>query len=233
MKKVAKDTFVHITCALFSELYNINDFEKMSITKSEKRIPKQNKECEYCKKSGNLMKCDKENCTASSHIYCALRARMGKNPKWICQFITKANSIKVTIDVEDIPQKETFETIYAKLEEAKIMFEGEENVHNIESQMSIENNNPKKSNKKIGKGQKENIPFLIYNEIKENLKGLRNSFPVGKEPRGGEVKLFCEDHKSEDLYCLCERPYNETSPEKRFMIGCESCGIHITLYPSE
>jgi len=63
LKKVAKrDTYVHVACALFSELYYIDDFEKMTVRACQ-NIDKRSKSqhvCDYCKKtrqSSNVSYC--------------------------------------------------------------------------------------------------------------------------------------------------------------------------------
>lgn len=75
--------------------------------RSEKRIPKQNKHCEYCKKGTNLSKCSNE-CDAYSHMYCAIVHRtfflledeesiMG----WVVKFFKDPNITKVNFDNQD------------------------------------------------------------------------------------------------------------------------------------
>ena len=218
-----------------------------SCTKSEKRISKQTKGCDGCKKPGNLVKCDIASCDATTHIYCALRGiveiiQKKDEPKvWSYKLGNQENPVKVYLDPEDTMLKDGLESAYVKLDKIskKLSGESEEQVQEIEPDGDSRNNSAVKkkrgSQKKI-KGQDEeleNIKMLtedeeaviigINEEIKDKLRDLLKGLPQGNNLKGGEFILQCKNHKIEELYCVCNLPYDNG----RAMVGCDCCSKEI------
>ena len=212
-----------------------------SCTKSEKRISKQTKICDGCKKPGSLVKCDITSCEATTHIYCALRGmveftqKKDEPPKtWSYKLSNQENPVKVTLDLEDTMLKESLESEYVKLEKIAKKLSGD--VEEQEPEPEPENDN-KNSSAKKKKGNRRNTKeeepeatkmlneedeaaiIGINEEIKDKLKEYIKALPQGNSPRGGEIVLQCKSHKMEDLYCICNLPYDNG----RAMFGCDCC----------
>jgi len=91
-KRCDDGTWVHVVCALFSDGYNISNFEKLEIKRvapmnkdhaAEKKTRRQQPMCEYCNTTGasSLVKCDEPTCHKHSHVYCILKSRANQARK--------------------------------------------------------------------------------------------------------------------------------------------------------
>lgn len=237
LKKIAKrDAYVHVTCALFSELYYIDDFEKMTVrgcNNTDKRSKSQHV-CDYCKKQGNLFTCHASGCQTVSHIYCALKASVetkSQKPVWSLRLGNAENPVKTFLDYEDLQIKEIMKEIYVRLRR-------KDNMPAVTMAKETENENKNSSAKKKKKGkvaeeevapehmlseEEEATLIGISEEVKEKLKSIASGYGQGKNVRGGSVEMQCRQHKMEDLYCICNKPNSSDLS----MFACDSCGNYL------
>ncbi len=236
---------MHITCALFSDLYEIADFENMTITaspKTEKRVPKQNKHCDFCAKSLNLFKCSTPECDSHTHIQCALNDRNNYLIEdeeslggYVIRLFRDNNPIKVTFDPNEQSIQESIKNFYLKAQEMVSAKPSEEQMQ-IESEQGSKRK--KGGDKKKGKKAQptatqkpEAQEYILTEDDEEFLKELNSEFqenvtdelkdiPPSSYIRGGKMILECPAHRSVEQYCICNLPYDQT----RFMVGCDCCG---------
>ncbi len=232
-----------MTCALFSELYYIDDFEKMTVrgcNNSDKRSKSQHV-CDYCKKQGNLHTCHASNCQTVSHVYCALKAVVDAKPKankqtppvWAFRLGNTENPVKTLLDYEDPQIKEIIKEIFVRLRRKDQMPVTVTTTMAEETENENKNSSAKK--KKRGKAvveeevvapehmlseEEEATVIGISEEVKEKLKSIASGYGQGKTVRGGSVEMQCRQHPMEDLYCICNKP-NATDIS---MFACDSCG---------
>lgn len=246
-KRASNDTFVHITCALFSELYEIESFEDMSIKacpKSEKRVPKQHKHCWFCKKAGNLYNCDANDCENNVHIYCALLNKVtlqiddeDAEGGWSVRLSKQSSQApKFVFDLMDPKIKEHLKNIYVRVLKASGKIENNDDEAIEEENHGKKKKGGKNQKKKGGKGQPaktEHHPVSLSKEDETAFTGVYNDMKKAladatkqtlatsnnKSLHGGQLKFECPNNKSAELYCTCGLPYDDT----RFMLGCDSC----------
>jgi len=238
---------VHVTCALFSELYEIEDFENMTIKacpKSEKRVPKQNKNCDHCKKSGSIFKCEINNCENYTHIYCAFinkikfLAEDDESQKgWSIRLSKEGQLPKFSFDASDPKLRDALKGLYERvLDVSSKGSEQDEESMEIEADTSTKKKKGKKNDKKKGKvvsktpikktlsEEDEEMLNEIFDQTKKKLiagtKNLSGNNNKDSPVRGGSLKFECLSHHSPELYCICKLPYDDM----RFMVGCDSCG---------
>jgi len=238
---------VHITCALFSELYEVESFEYMNIKacpKSEKRVPKQHKHCWFCKKAGNLYNCDVNDCENNVHIYCAFLNKIPLQADdedaeggWaIRPSKQNGNAPRFSFDLMDPKVKENLKSLFVRVLKVSGKIENHDEEAIEEEANSKKKKGGKKNEKKKGKGQpaktehqvalakEDETSFTgIYNDMKKALADATKSslaLSNNKSLHGGQLRFECPGDKSSELYCTCSLPYDET----RFMLGCDSCG---------
>ena len=215
--------------------------------KSEKRVPKQHKNCDHCKKAGSIFKCDINNCDNFTHIYCAFinkikfLAEDDESEKGWSIRLSKEGSIpKFSFDASDPKLRESLKNLYERVLEVsgKGSDHDEESMEVEEEAKTSKKKGGKKNEKKKGKSQstsktlnkralsEEDEEFLneVYDHTKKKLiaatKALTALTNKDSPIRGGSLKFECLPHHSNELYCICKLPYDNM----RFMVGCDSCG---------
>jgi len=234
---------VHITCALFSELYEVDDFLNITLQacpKSEKRVPKQHKHCDHCNKSGNLFNCDVRDCENYTHIYCALSNKIkhlaedeDSSAGWSVRLIKEGQIPKITFDPNDPKLKETLSELYEKVlivsgrtmnnDEEMTKIEIEEN-GSQKKKRGKKSENPKgKAQSRISLNEEDQALFNgFYDEFKRKITQSLKSLPSSSSNSlwGGSIRFECTTDRTPELYCICQLEYDDM----RFMVGCDCCG---------
>jgi len=210
--------------------------------RTEKRVPKQNKHCDFCAKSFNLFKCSTPDCDSHTHIQCCLQDRNNYLVEdeeslegWMIRLYRDNTPIKVTFDPSDQAVQDSIKKFYIKAQEMV-----SEKEKPSEDQMAIENESAKKKkggDKKKGKNSQaaaqkpEHSEYILTEDDEQFLKELSSEFQENvtdelkdvqpsSYTRGGKMILECTAHRSQEQYCICNLPYDQT----RFMVGCDCCG---------
>jgi hypothetical protein len=243
MKRLDVKKYIHILCALFTDYFEISDFSHMKIdskiplAKFEKTFggnarSKKNG-CEFCgESSGVLLQCEcDEECYNKAHLYCAQKDKIEKLLK------DSDSSDFWQIDWKLIP-RDTEGTqiidIYPSEGESNLTYQDESNFLNSNLTNSINSNINQNKNKKTKNNKQskdESSGKLIKSDIRDNLlqndnnlNNIQQELLIINERnyflhnRGGKIKILCESHREELIYCICRK-----TSGNEFMLCCDNC----------
>ena len=257
MKQTSANDWVHLTCALFSDQFEIENYETMEITsriKSDKRVPKTGKKCEHCLMHGNLFKCGHHDCDRYTHIYCAFKNKIQyvieeeetiEGWKFKLQvYPGSGQGPKVNFDENEPRLHQGVNTIFKKCIEFMMgdrpIIENEVSSNNIllsgsKSQNKRKAKQPKKKSNLKEKEIKDTIDQnedklgQIHKKLSETISNYFNSSGNSqiislKDQiyRGGKMILECSEHRSPDLFCVCNRSYDDYITNSTW-VGCDRC----------
>ena len=213
------ENWVHIICALFCDLYECIDWQRMNficaVPENQIDTLTQNKKkCSICNDTkGILLNCQKESCDCSIHFYCLIEEKIKKllednesNNFWQIHwkpYITsnsKINKTFLNFPVLNIEEKEKAYSITNPLYDIDLY-------SNTNKYLLDE-----KKVKKVKKNAKINLKdYLSLTEGKNWI----------LENRGGKFDILCIEHREQIKYCKCQLPFDK--PE--FMICCDNCEV--------
>ena len=226
--------------------------EISSRAKSDKRVPKTGKKCEHCLMHGNILKCGHQECDRYTHIYCAFKNRMqyaideeDTIEGWKFRFQVYPGSgqgPKVNFDENEPRLHQGVNAIFKKCVE--FMMGDHPAIENeaTNTQLSISKTQNKRKTKypkkKSNLKEREIKDVIDQNEdklsqIHKNLSEIISNYfkssgnlqitsPKDQIYRGGKIILECTEHRSIDLFCICNKPYDHYVPNSTW-VGCDRC----------
>jgi len=210
MKKVAGSDYVHIICALFSDTYEIVDFQNMTIgvgNKSHNEPEDDDARCQYCQKSGGLFKCEK--CDEHTHIYCAFAEKTPLLMKdedsqegWRIIIDENQTQTEKTVNLCSTKTPKFSQKIRSQEEKKNVLLESSSQIMGLDSI----------------KHEEERYK-QIWESLDKNLKKEIPRFPLFTYSKKTFLKFQCQEDRDPEVFCYCLRPYN-VKPKN---FGCESC----------
>lgn len=243
MKRIDSKKYIHILCAFFTDYFEISDFSQMKI---DSKIPLAKFEktfsgcsrtkkigCDFCgENSGVLLQCECEDeCNNKAHLYCAQKDKIEK----LLKDSDSSNfwHIDWKLTPRDFEGAQVID-IYPLEGELNLTYQDESNFLNSNLTNSINSNinqNKNKKTKNNKQGKDESPGKLVKLEKRDNLSqndsksnNIQKDLIIWNEKnyflhnRGGKIKILCESHREDLVYCICRKPSGN-----EFMLCCDNC----------